>query len=243
MDKPTNETGVLRENIESLARTRGVRLFGVADLERALEEHPLLFDQIGAAYKRAIVMGIPLNPAALESVVDSPTPLYFHTYRQLNYRLDEAAFAVTQALVEAGHRSIATGASQMIGKAPPRGHISHRHAAAAAGIGWLGRHGLLVTPRYGARARYVTVLTDAPFEPGAPMPFSCGKCAACIAVCPSKAVRKEPADFDLDACYAKLTEFTRIAYVGQHICGVCIKACSPDNPLRAVDADGRPREV
>ena len=72
---------------------------------------------------------------------------------------------------------------------------------------------------------------------------SCGRCTACISVCPANAVRKETADFSLEACYEKLTEFTHIPFVGQHICGVCVKACAPDNPGRAVDAEGNPRDL
>ena len=223
----------LRKRLEELAHSAGVRVFGVADLEAAEKEVPGLFERVGARFKRAVVMGMPLSPAYLEGAVDAPTPLYFHAYRQLNYRLDDAAYVVCEALIDEGHRSMAVAASQIIGSDPPKGHVSHRHLGAAAGLGWIGRSGLLVTPRYGAQLRLVTVLTDAPFEAGTPLPFSCGKCAACVKVCPAKAIRGKPEEFDLAACYAKLTEFTRIQYVGQHICGVCVKACSPDNPGRA----------
>ena len=231
---------LLRARLEAVARDNFVRVFGVADMEEAEKAVPALFERVGARFRRAIVMGIPLNPAALEGIVDMPTPLYFHTYRQLNYQLDTAALAVTAALLDEGHRSLAIAASQVINHTPPQGHISSRHAGAAAGIGWIGRSGLLVTPRYGARVRLVTVLTDAPLVAAQEMPFSCGKCAACVKVCPAKAIAGRPEDFNLDLCYSKLTEFTRIPFVGQHICGVCVKACGPDNAGRAVDTDGNP---
>ena len=238
-----DEPGKLRQRLEVLAHDFGVRVFGVADLDKAVAEAPGILDRVARPFRRAVVMGIPLNPAALEGITDAPTPLYFHAYRQLNYRLDVAAFQVTQALVEQKHRSVAIAASQLIERDPPRGHVSHRHLGAAAGIGWIGRSGLLVTPAYGARVRLVTVLTDAPLNPGAPMPFSCGACVACVDACPARAIKKAPGDFDLDACYKKLTEFTRIPYVGQHICGVCVKACAPGNGGRAVDSEGKPVEV
>ncbi len=68
----------LAQRIEVMAIDDGVRAFGAADCRRILREVPELFDRVGAAYDRAIVMGMPLNPASLEQVVDSPTPLYFH---------------------------------------------------------------------------------------------------------------------------------------------------------------------
>ena len=233
----------LRKRLEEIAKLSGVRAFGVADLEAVESTVPGLFDRVGARYRRAIVMAMPLSPAYLEGVVNSPTPLYFHAYRQLNYRLDDAAYAVCEALIDEGHRSLAIAASQIISNDPPKGHISHRHLGMAAGLGWIGRSGLLVTPQYGSRVRLVTVLTDAPLPADKLMEFSCGKCAACVKVCPAKAIHGKPEAFDLAACYAKLTEFTRIQYVGQHICGVCVKACAPDNPGRGVDACGSPSEA
>ena len=41
-----------------------------------------------------------------------------------------------------------------------------------------------------------------------------------------KQIKEKKEDFDLQACYAKLTEFTRIPFIGQHICGVCVKTCT-----------------
>jgi epoxyqueuosine reductase QueG len=232
----------LRSRLEAKAFDGGARAFGVADLELIEREVPTLFDRVGARFRRAIVIAMPLSPAYLEGIVDRPTPLYFHAYRQLNYRLDDVAFVIAEMLLDDGHRSMAIGASQIVNSSPPQGHVSHRHLAQAAGIGWIGRSGLLVTPEYGARVRLVTVLTDAPLAAGSPLPFSCGLCAACAAACPANAIKARPEQHDLDACYAKLTEFTRIPYVGQHICGVCVKACAPDNPGRAVNAEGKPME-
>jgi len=239
----SDDPAALAARLEEIASAGGVRAFGAADLGKALERSPDLFDRIGSRFARAVVMAIPLNPSSLDGVADRPTPIYFHAYRQLNYRLDDAAFAVEQALIAEGHRSLAIAASQIVSHDPPRGHVSHRHMAVAAGLGWIGRSGLLVTPRYGARVRLVTILTDAPLEAGREMAFSCGRCAACVAPCPAGAIGRRPEDYNLAACYAKLTEFTRIPYVGQHICGVCVKACGPDNPGRAVDKAGNPREA
>lgn len=233
----------LRESIDTISHGLGVREVGVADLEAGSRQVPDIFERVGASYPRAVVMAMPLNPATLEGVIDAPTPLYFHAYRQLNYRLDVAASRVAEALIEAGYRSLAIAASQIVGRDPPRGHVSHRHVAAAAGIGWTGRSGLLVTPAYGARVRLVSVLTEAPLDAGSPMPFSCGGCVRCAKVCPAHAISASGGRFDLEACYLKLTEFTRIPYVGQHICGVCVKACAPDNPARGIDSSGNPAQV
>ncbi len=64
-----------------------------------------------------------------------------------------------------------------------RGEISHKAVAHAAGLGWIGRSMLLVTPQYGPRVSLVTVLTDMPLAAGKPMANRCGKCTRCIEAC------------------------------------------------------------
>ena len=215
----------LRAEIEALARGMGARAFGVADLDELRKKVPNLLDLVGDGYSRAVVFGIRLQKAAVDSVVDQPTPLYFHNYRQANYQLDGTACLVADRLQDEGHKTLAIPASQIVQKKPMTGHISHKLLGWAAGIGFIGRNTLLVHPLYGAQMRYVSVLTDAPLKADKPFEGGCGECVACAAVCPAKAIHESRDDFQLEACYAKLTEFTRLPFIGQHICGVCLKAC------------------
>src|SRR5512139_2412806 len=63
---------------------------------------------------------------------------------------------------------------------------NHKMAATSAGIGWVGRSGLLVSPVHGARLTLATVLTDAPLAPDRPVKASgCGACTLCRDLCPS----------------------------------------------------------
>src|SRR5512146_302083 len=67
--------------------------------------------------------------------------------------------------------------------------FNHKMAATSAGLGWIGKNGLLISPSYGPRLSLGTVLTDAPLEPDRPIESSrCGKCLLCIEYCPSKAI-------------------------------------------------------
>lgn len=216
----------LKEELRELAEAQGCAAFGVADLDELLGVKPDLFENIPGQYSRAVVMGVRLQDAVVEGIADQPTPLYLHNYRQANYQLDRLGWAVADYLQETGSRALAVPASQMIQRVPMRGHISHRLLGVHAGIGFVGRSNLLVHPVYGARLRYVSVLTDAELEPDAPYAGSgCGECRACVDACPAGAIRENREDFDLGACYAKLSEFNRIPHVGQYICGVCVKAC------------------
>lgn len=225
----------LAMRLRGKAAELGARVFGIADTSVARTVDPALFETIEETYRRAVVMGIRLHEAVLRQIVDRPTPLYFHHYRQTNYRLDEAAWAVADILQDAGFSALAIAASQVVRKSPMKGQISHKALGWAAGLGFRGRNNLLVHPLYGAQVRYVSVLTDAPLPAGSPIEASCGKCRACVSVCPAGAIRERIEDFDGEACLAKLNQFACIPFIGQHVCGVCVKACG----RRAEESDGR----
>jgi len=110
--------------------------------------------------------------------------------------------------------------------------FTHKIAATSAGIGWIGRNGLLISPVYGPRLSLATVLTDAPLKTGEPIEFSlCGDCRMCVDFCPSKAITgKDWSRFD------PFIELVRSVDCSSHKrksksmngkpnCGLCINIC------------------
>lgn len=215
----------LTDQVRRMAADHLMDLVAVADLAPAARDRPEVFAELPRPFPRAVAMALRLSRAVLETCTDGPTPIYFHHYRQANYQLDRAALAVTAHLQRAGHEALPVPASQIVGDGPMRGQISHRAIAEVAGLGWRGRNNLLVSPQFGAQVRLVTVLTDAPLVPDAPINGDCGDCRDCLSVCPVKAIAESVDDFNLDACYELLCEFRKRRYVGQHICGLCVRAC------------------
>jgi len=61
-----------------------------------------------------------------------------------------------------------------------------------AGLGEVGRHGLLITPKYGSNVRLAQVLTDLPLETDNPIDFGiqdyCSRCKQCARKCPVDAI-------------------------------------------------------
>jgi epoxyqueuosine reductase len=110
--------------------------------------------------------------------------------------------------------------------------FNHKMAATSAGLGWIGKNGLLISPDFGPRLSLGTVLTDALLQPDAPIEHSlCGECGLCVEFCPSKAITgsewSRSAPFTqlvkLAACRGhkeakRLTE-------GKPNCGLCINIC------------------
>ena len=71
--------------------------------------------------------------------------------------------------------------------------ISNIHAAAAAGLGEIGYNGLLLTPEFGPRQRFCTLISDAPLE-ATPLyrgPALCDRCLLCAKHCLTQAFDKE----------------------------------------------------
>jgi ferredoxin len=219
----------LIDQLKTDARGSGISAFGICNLEQLQEKYPALLEDIPGGFTRAFVFGISVPAGCLEGITNCPTTAYFHHYRQLNYILDRFAMKAAIAIERSGTRAFAVAASQVTSWHPvPKGHISHRLLAEAAGLGWRGRNNLLVTPEHGSRIRLVSVLTDMTLDAvNSPVVNNCGSCRACIAVCPAGAIRDDPSEFDVQACSEKLADFSRIQFIGQRICGVCVKACAP----------------
>jgi epoxyqueuosine reductase len=143
----------------------------------------------------------------------------------VNILLDTIGLVLSSAIQEKGYRAMPIAASQILDWKNQKGHLSHKHVARAAGLGWIGRNNLLVNEQFGSRIRLVTVLTDLPFDAGSPLEKDCGPCRACIKVCPAGAIKEKQEDFDHLRCYEQLRAFAKTLHFSHNICGICVKAC------------------
>jgi len=113
------------------------------------------------------------------------------------------------------------------------GVFPHKLAATRAGLGWIGKSSLLVTPEFGPRVRLQTILLAAGLPANEPVTASrCGTCDACVTACPygyicntlwQPGVDREALFSPFD-CSRKREAF--ISTLGhKHPCGLCLLAC------------------
>lgn len=120
--------------------------------------------------------------------------------------------------------------------------FTHKIAATSAGMGWIGKNGLLINPDFGPRLSLATVLTDAPLEAGKPIESSrCGDCKLCVEFCPSHAITGN--EWSRNVPFPELIRFDDCsshkkrsrAVNGKPNCGLCINICPYGRkPVQAV---------
>jgi len=111
--------------------------------------------------------------------------------------------------------------------------VMEKPLAAAAGIGWQGKHSNLLNREHGNWLFLGIIYTTLELEPDEPAAFHCGSCTRCIDACPTGAI-VAPGKVDARRCISYLTiehagpipqEFR--AAIGNHIygCDDCLAVC------------------
>lgn len=236
IEERREEGATLKAELRQVAVQSGADLFGVADLTPARD---FVLAQGGAflqKYPVGLSVALHLAPDVVDEIVQHRDPVvcntyHYHIYEIVNRRLNEVALAVTNHLNGQGHRAYLVPASQTIDAQRLTGAISHKLVAHLAGLGFIGKSCLLVTPQFGGRVRLATVLTDAPLPADAPAEGQCGDCDKCVALCPVRAFTgaefrpEDPREvrFKAEACYRYFQ--ARKESIGNATCGLCVYAC------------------
>ncbi len=220
--------------LESLARSLGADLVGVADLSplAAMPTQPLT---LLTPFAFGVSVAVRLSDVVVDAITSTdPTAVYARHYATANALLDHITFRLVGHIQRLGHRALPIHASQQMGPKRWCGAISHKAIARGAGLGWIGQNLLLITPEFGPRVRLASLLTDMPLASSGPLPRACGGCHTCLDACPARALTgfargdyPESRELALNtaACSQRLDFFEQEASVGQPVCGVCVQVC------------------
>ena len=212
----------------------GATLVGFADMspERSLPY---------AGLTRAISIAVQLTPEIIEAVRQGPTAEYAVEYERVNARLNQIASTTCARVQALGHRAESFPATIHGALLEDPAYqrdlcvaFQHKTAATRAGLGWIGKAAILVTPEHGPRVRLVTVFTDMPLQTGEPITrCRCGDCTECVEACPGSVIRGQSwevgmpreALIDVHLCHAASHRVT-LQHAGQQgPCGICVAVC------------------
>jgi len=229
----------MRDQVRAELKSRGASLVGFADMQ-VIPAH------VRAGLPNAVSIAVSLNPGVIFGIREGPTKEYWDEYRRANALLAELASFTAGFLADRGYKARAlvptVAEYDSITQSPVSYNpetlstrLPHKTAATRAGLGWIGKCALLITPECGSALRLTTVLTDADFRTAAPMEESqCGTCIACVEVCPGRAPSGKnwqagvdrDGFFDAFACRTAAHQLakTRVG-IEETICGICINVC------------------
>jgi reductive dehalogenase len=183
----TSDPAKISRKIKIAARFFGASLVGICKLDRRwaysrvineiTEEHIPL--EMPEDFQYAVAIAIEMSHSHIQTSPTCGASAATHLgYSQIAF----VAASLAEFIRELGYKAIPAANDSAL-SIP---------IAIEAGLGELGRNGLLITPKFGPRVRLCKVFTDLPLVPDEPLFFGvkefCDKCKKCACECPSQAV-------------------------------------------------------
>jgi epoxyqueuosine reductase QueG len=218
----------LNKEIKESLFQQGAALVGFADLSD-------LPEAIRDGYPYGISIAVELNPEIVKIIGNGPSIEYYDEYRKKNDFLNQLANNCSEFLKTKGFNALAKTQQIVISdEKTKRTKLPHKTVATKAGLGWIGKCALLITPEYGSAIRITSVLTNANLDVATPVIGSkCGECVECENICPAGAVtgKQWVPGIDRDEFYHALDCRDKIRERGvkfglsEGTCGLCFWVC------------------
>lgn len=229
---PTNLMEEVKKKVESLS----FDLYGVADpmhpeLQRAPAGHKP--QDYLPSVKSVIILGTRIIDSILQT---TPSGIYSKHYDTVNEALNSGAYHLVKWLEDKGYRSMTfpeTDSYAILWEQYNAGYtgfvpcFNHMAVAVAAGLGKLGACGVVLTPQYGARQRWISITAEAPLDFGKELEEEIclekqvsNSCRECAEACPIQAISLDSGT-DVRRCWIHWTDLREKGLA----CGVCIKVC------------------
>lgn len=189
-----------------------------ARLEPLRSGGPITAVSLGLLYREQEVRAVPAG-----WVSRAPPGGHWNEYARAYLILNRELNALVSALAErfggvAEQATIEGWAGRVAHVSDYFSHcVSHRTFAEKAGLGWRGRHGLIVTPDAGPALRFATLFLPGTLAARNRELVGCGQCRACLDVCP---ILRRTADYR-DACRRRINA---LGLEGD-VCGICVRVC------------------
>lgn len=183
----------------------------------------------------AICMATELPLDVVKAAKDGPSADLRESYKIVNKKMMGAAAGIVEKLEAAGYKGRIIHPAERPDPENLRGPVSLKSIARVCGLGWIGKNGLMITDEFGARQRFLAILTDMPLlEIPATRECECGDCTECIDNCAMKVLNDQtftdhPPSRDSTIDWQRCGRF-EMKLIGdgskpERACGKCIAYC------------------
>lgn len=215
----------LTKELRDLLLQQGAGLVGIGNMN-GIDE---------CNYGIGVSVAVPLSKNIVRDLLNAPTKEYHDMYQTLNHRLNEIIMYGESFLQNRGFEAYAQTTDRVEIDSDRRTKLPHKTVATRAGLGWIGKNGLLVTEAFGSAIRISSLLTNAPLECNSPLNVSlCGGCSLCVDKCPAQALcgtlweagMPRERIIDVEKCYNKQVEIMyKATGIETDLCGKCFAVC------------------
>lgn len=210
----TETTSEFWAEFESKLKKLGVDLIGYTPVDERF-----IFYNLEVYGRNAIILGMEMKWSEIKK---APSVLCEIECFRVYYELGEITLEMTEFLKSVGYKSEAHH--------PFGGKMLFPPHVVAAGLGIMGRNGLVITPEFGPRQRWSIITTDAEIPERVKPNFMemeefCEKCGTCIRNCKGGAAYEEPivrgdgriTHIDRSKCILSIME--------NNYCSYCLRIC------------------
>lgn len=219
-DNPNLDRTIIDDNTLEELKSFSYTL-GVSDIGFTKVDPSMIFKDRKILFENAIVFTMEMKRAAIDYAPSIKTKSeVFRTYLELGKIVNKVA----KFLRKQGYNAQAGPA---LG-----GDVNYPLLAQKAGLGTIGKHGLLISPRFGPSFRLAAVFTDIE---NLPMSGTndhlwinefCNKCNRCVRQCPGDAIHMDTKTFDDGSKQCIDYRKCAVPFSNQYGCSVCVKECT-----------------
>ncbi|MBN2837035.1 MAG: epoxyqueuosine reductase [Candidatus Delongbacteria bacterium] len=227
----------INKDINVILKNEMVDYIGYAQLEKYEAELIKFGGDLIKGYKYGISIGIALPNSIVNQLpnrFDSNVACAYknHAYNIINERLNLIASKLSSYLNKKGYQTLPITAADRTNEEDAIPTVSHKMIAHIAGLGWIGKNCLLITPKHGPRVRFISLLTNAPLKAvDNPVEQKCKNCTECMKICPAQAIkgvnyelgRHREDRFDFSKCQAYFEQLKE--KYKWNVCGMCLYIC------------------
>ena len=228
----------MARNIKEVARFLGADVVGITHLDQAYVYSHRARDKAAMGQKAGDPIHLPHRYAICMGFASD-----YYKFLTNNSRISDADYGLGNNRMIAPTFMLAAYIREMGYPARAhhygRGEVNPIPLAVNAGLGELGRHGMLIHEEYGSRIHLSVVTTDLPLAVDEPIDIGvaevCKYCMKCARTCPSYSIPfggkevyngVEKYRINVDTCYKY-----RMAARGQwSVCVICVSSCCYNKP-------------